>query len=89
MFNKIKNIFMPEETIVPKVVEVPAEAVVETPVEVVPEVFTPVDSSTLEVSANDWNITVSDREGNVVQKFNDITEAMKFARDNGYSLHAE
>lgn len=87
---------MSEETIVPEVVEVPvevveapAEAVVETPVEVVPEVVTPVDSPTLEVSANDWNITVSDKNGKVVQTFNDVTEAMKFARDNGYSLHAE
>lgn len=70
MFNKIKNIFMSEKTIVP-------------------EIVTPVDSSTLEVSANDWNITVSDKEGNVVEKFNDITKAMDFATANGYSLHAE
>jgi predicted phosphatase len=50
----------------------------------------PMDSNSIELPTGEgWTITVSDSEGNVVQTFADLTEAMAFAKANGYSLHAE
>lgn len=44
------------------------------------------DSSSLQVS-EDWAISVLDQNDEVVQKFDNLVEAMDFARVGGYRIH--
>lgn len=67
----------------------------ESTIEVTPEVTIDVTPDVVEttvadvISIGNWAITVSDKDGAIVKKFDNVTEAMEFANLNGYSLHAE
>ena len=46
------------------------------------------DSSSTGVSEN-WAISVIGKDDKVVKKFDNLVEAMTFAREGGYRIHAE
>lgn len=64
------------------------EETVITPTEVVTETIAVVEVQTDANTINKLpNITVKDQEGNLVQTFTNVDEAIAFAGDNGYQVN--
>jgi hypothetical protein len=103
IYNKIMNtdeIITPE--VMEQVVE---STINETPVMDAPVTVAPMETATVQAETpiadvvipenvalqvgEGWTITVSTKGGEVVQKFADVSEALRFANANGYTLHAE
>lgn len=47
------------------------------------------DETSIELPTDNWTISVLDKDDAVVQKFDNLVEAMDFAKLNGYRIHAE